>query len=74
MALGWCGVCDTLRSIRPGAQKWGSRERDWYPVPHEIPVHQKCGNIVDDSNCRKCGPVDDVIVMDDCPGDKKAIK
>lgn len=35
MAMGYCAVCDRLVFIKPGPQKWGSRERTWYPVEHE---------------------------------------
>ena len=42
MALGYCKVCDKLTPIRPGEQKWGSRERLWYPVAHEGPDGKPC--------------------------------
>lgn len=35
MALGYCPKCDKLVSIRPGPQRWGSRECPWYPVQHD---------------------------------------
>ena len=35
MALGYCKVCDKLVPIKPGPQKWGTRERTWYPVAHD---------------------------------------
>lgn len=45
--LGYCMSCETLRSIRPGPQKWGSRERRWFPIPHDAPArHRGCGGVV----------------------------
>jgi hypothetical protein len=77
MALGYCTYCDTLRNIRPGAQKWGSRECAWYPTAHWINTHEPCGNIVfltEAATCVKCGlvPVDEVI-SSRCPGEKKSL-
>lgn len=42
MALGYCDVCDRLVSIRPGPQKWGSRERQWFPIPHDNQEGKLC--------------------------------
>ena len=75
MALGYCMVCDTLWTIRPGPQKWGSRECDWFPQPHWVRIHLGCGEIVDGDNCVKCGPLLDIQTeVERCPGEKKAIK
>lgn len=47
MALGYCMSCDTLRTIRPGPQKWGSRECEWFPVQHTAPPrHRDCGGVI----------------------------
>jgi hypothetical protein len=35
--LGYCMVCQRLVPIRPVAQRWGSREREWAPFPHDDP-------------------------------------
>jgi hypothetical protein len=83
VALGYCMVCETLRSIRPGPQKWGSRERAWYPNTHHIDLHCACGQIVvylnedqTEVECTRCGPISrhavDVGVR--CPGEKREIK
>ncbi len=37
MPLGYCKVCDKLVPLKVGPQKPGSRERYWYPYPHEKP-------------------------------------
>lgn len=83
MALGWCMECDTLRTIRPGEQKWGSREVNWYPVPHWLTVHTKCGSPVTERDntllirdeCSKCGRVSgDEVHELPCPGHKRAIR
>lgn len=37
MALGYCPKCDKLVPIKPGPQKWGSREREWIVQPHNKP-------------------------------------
>ncbi len=42
MALGYCKTCDKLVPILPGPQKWGTRERTWYPVQHERPEGGDC--------------------------------
>jgi hypothetical protein len=44
MALGWCPACDKLVAIRPGPQKWGSREREWHTVDHDTPEGKRCQN------------------------------
>lgn len=77
MALGYCVTCEKLCTITPGAQKWGSREREWYPVTHWVDYHTTCRTPVsrEDKVCIKCGPIHylDIDSMQ-CPGDKKAIK
>lgn len=35
MALGYCLSCAKLVAIKPGPQKYGSRERYWCPVEHD---------------------------------------
>lgn len=85
MALGYCRVCDKLLSIRPGGQKWGSREVNWYPTSHWVNVHKGCDGLVvftglDENEyptstaCMKCGPVG---LLDfeskRCPGEKKSL-
>lgn len=42
MAMGWCKTCDRLVFIKPGPQKWGSRERRWFPVDHDDEKGQPC--------------------------------
>lgn len=42
MALGYCKLCERLVPIKPGPQKWGSRERQWFPVDHDGPDGQPC--------------------------------
>lgn len=42
MALGICPACDRLVTIRPGAQKWGSRERRWLAAEHEDDQGKRC--------------------------------
>ena len=42
MALGYCPVCEKLVPIRQGPQKWGSRERAWYPHEHNAPDGGRC--------------------------------
>jgi hypothetical protein len=34
MVLGYCMICDKLVPLRRGPQKWGSRERAWFPIDH----------------------------------------
>lgn len=53
MALGYCMICNTLRSIKPGAQKWGSRECEWFPIRHDAPARHatvidgvRCGGVI----------------------------
>ncbi len=84
MALGYCGSCDTLRSITPGPQKWGSRECRWFPVRHWILVHDNCGEFVEESStpdadllftCRKHGVVPrGCTEFAECDGYKREIK
>ena len=87
MALGICMECQRLTAIRPGSQKWGSRECDWFPVDHPEPLHKTCGQIVVDiSNapveepflyCKHCDVTvaySDVKFRGSCPGVKRAIK
>lgn len=42
MALGYCMECTKLVSIRPGPQKWGSRECAWFPIAHDKPEGGQC--------------------------------
>lgn len=42
MALGICASCEKLVAIRPGPQRWGTRERTWYPIPHEDSDGKPC--------------------------------
>jgi hypothetical protein len=35
-------LCDKLTAIRQGEQKWGTRERRWYPYPHDNPDGKPC--------------------------------
>lgn len=44
MALGICPTCDRLVTIVPGAQRWGSREREWRTVEHENDKGERCEN------------------------------
>jgi hypothetical protein len=42
--LGYCMVCDKLTNIRQGPQKWGTRERQYFPLPHDDPkTGEACG-------------------------------
>ncbi len=87
--LGYCMICDRLTTIRPGSQKWGSRERRYYPVSHDHVAHVGCGEFVErvdiddivggpadlDQVCRKCGWVEPQDTAHvRCLGDKKEIK
>jgi hypothetical protein len=82
MALGYCMYCETLRTIRPGPQKWGSRECDWYPTTHWINACGTCKSpvvipdvFVDTTPCPRCGPVHlSTLLLMQCPGERKAIK
>lgn len=42
MALGYCMKCEKLVAIRPGSQKWGSRQVAWYPIAHDRPDGAPC--------------------------------
>lgn len=42
MALGYCMICEQLKAIRPGSQRWGSRQVDWYPVLHDGLDGKRC--------------------------------
>jgi hypothetical protein len=44
VALGYCMVedCQKLVSIKPGPQKWGSRECAWFPIRHDKPSGAPC--------------------------------
>ena len=42
MALGYCRACEKLVPIKPGPYKLGSRERYWYPHPHDTPEGKPC--------------------------------
>lgn len=42
MALGYCHGCERLVPIKPGPQKWGSRECAWRPLPHDHPDGGSC--------------------------------
>lgn len=79
-------TCDTLRSIRPGALKLGSRECEWFPVAHDRPpTHKQCGGQVSQlatgigedvlwSGCackRDCD--DSEVDKGPCAGEKRAI-
>lgn len=64
MPLGYCMACGRLTSIRKGAQQWGSRQVDWFPVTHSKPsTHRGCGEEVveadrdtgEDFKCLGCG-------------------
>jgi hypothetical protein len=35
-------TCEKLTPIVPGPQKWGSRERPWYPITHDDPNGRPC--------------------------------
>lgn len=43
--MGYCAVCDRLVAIRPGPQKWGTRERQWFPVEHAAPSGERCPGV-----------------------------
>lgn len=71
MALGWCMECAQLKPIQTVGQKWGSRECEWAPVPHDVETHVACGSLVTwieaktakgntywQPVCAKCGPLD----------------
>lgn len=40
--LGYCMDCHKLVSIRKGAQRWGSREHDYYPITHDTLDGARC--------------------------------
>lgn len=70
-------TCRKLVAIQPGAQKLGSRECAWFPVPHEAPpTHRECEEFVVDGDCERCGPVDecDVVPGAPCDGHKREIR
>jgi hypothetical protein len=73
-------TCQTLRSIRPGALKLGSRECEWYPIRHDVRTHAVCSAPVEQvAGCDWC-PACTVFVpdagvrMSPCDGHKKAIR
>jgi hypothetical protein len=74
--------CDKIVAIKPGAQKWGSRECAWFPIPHFAPSkHIGCGGAVHEINgeltcevCEHVVDVADVKVSEACDGHKREIK
>jgi len=42
MALGYCRMCERLVAIKPGPHKPGSRERWWFPWPHDDQDGRPC--------------------------------
>ena len=83
--LGYCMSCQRLTAIKPVAQKWGSRECEYRPTPHDRPVHRGCGGIVMDLDesanwparaCAKCGVscFEDDVERVPCDGDTRDIR
>lgn len=34
--------CEKLTPIKQGPQKWGTRERQWFPISHDSPTGRPC--------------------------------
>lgn len=82
MPLGWCMLCDKIVAIKPGSQKWGSRECAWFPIPHSaLAKHIGCGGSVHEIDaeltCQICERIVDVTEVkpsEPCDGHKREIK